>query len=152
MDASAAAPPSDRSGPRARFTLNAHTLLVAAQGQLAMCLGPDAADLAVWPPSQVPTGIAAGLVPRARSAAVVAAPLPARFGIGSSLSNALRQIGGAIGAAVAIGLVGRTGASLEAFRMRLGLPAVSEFAVSRLALPRARRGARLHADAAGARP
>lgn len=124
-------------------------LYAAAQGLLAWRVGSDTAYLAVWLPSQVLTGIAIGLVLPALSAAAVAGLPPARFGIGSGVSNALRQMGGAIGAAVAIGLVGRASASLDAFRVLFGLLAASGLAVALLALPLARRGV---AAQAGARP
>ncbi|MDE2615255.1 MAG: MFS transporter [Burkholderiales bacterium] len=125
-----------------RWMLVAGGLLYAlGQGWLAWRIGATADYLRVWLPSQVVTGVAIGLVLPALSAAAVAWLPPARFGVGSGVNNALRQIGGAIGAAVAVALVGRSGAGVEAFRTLYELLALAGVAIAVLALPLAARGA-----------
>lgn len=115
-------------------------LYAAAQALLALRVDPMPDYLRVWLPSQVLTGIAIGLVLPSLSAAAVAGLPPARFGVGSGVSNALRQIGGALGAAIAVALIGRSAVPLEAFRTLFWLLAASGLAVASVALPLGVRG------------
>lgn len=72
--------------------------------------------LGLWLPGQIVGGIAIGLVLPALSGAAAARLTPARFGVGNAVNNAIRQIGSVIGAALAIAMVGRVDAPLDAFR------------------------------------
>lgn len=91
-------------------------LYAASQTVLAGRISAVPSYLAVWLPSQLATGIAIGLVLPSLSASAVARLAPQRFGVGGGVNNALRQIGGALGAAIAVALVGQTGATLSNFR------------------------------------
>src|SRR5439155_24317826 len=67
---------------------------------------PHAAFLTHWFPAQVVTGIAVGMVMPSLSAAAVS-QLPAqRFGVGSAVNQAIRQIGSVLGVALVVVLLG----------------------------------------------
>jgi hypothetical protein len=67
---------------------------------------------------------------------------PARFGVGGAVNNAVRQLGGVFGTALAVLLVGQTGAGLQALRLAflclglIGLAVAVAIAVLCLPLPR----------------
>jgi EmrB/QacA subfamily drug resistance transporter len=67
----------------------------------------EPAYLTTWFPGIVLTGIGVGMVLPSLSAAAVAELPPSRFGIGSAVNQAVRQIGSVLGVALAIVLVGR---------------------------------------------
>ncbi len=91
--------------------------------------------LGLWLPGQIVGGIAIGLVLPALSGAAAARLTPARFGVGNAVNNAIRQMGSVIGAALAIAMVGRVGASLDAFRNVYLLLAALGVATSLLSWP-----------------
>jgi MFS family permease len=91
-------------------------LYAAAQAWLCLRIGSAPAYVATWLPGQLLGGTAIGLVLPALSGAAVAKLGPTRFGVGGGVNNALRQFGGAAGAALAVALVGRAGASLQQFQ------------------------------------
>jgi MFS family permease len=72
--------------------------------------------LHVWLPGMALTGIGVGMVMPSLSAAAVAQLPPSRFGIGSAVNQAVRQIGSVLGVALAIVLVGKSG-TLAAFHV-----------------------------------
>lgn len=99
-------------------------LYAAAQVWLALHVTGTPAYLTLWFPMQIVGGIAVGLLLIGLSGAAVAGLPPARFGVGGAANNAVRQLGGVFGTALAVVLVGQTGAGIEAFRtafLTLGL-------------------------------
>ena len=120
-----------------------HRRLLVAGGLLYACsnlwyawrIGVTPDYLGFWLPGQIVGGIAIGLVLPALSGAAAARLAPSRFGVGNAVNNAIRQIGSVIGAALAIGLVGRVGATLESFREMYFLLAAFGIATSVLSLP-----------------
>jgi EmrB/QacA subfamily drug resistance transporter len=86
------------------------------------------AYVTAWLPGLILTGIGVGMVLPSLSAAAVAQLPPARFGIGSAVNQAVRQIGSVLGIALAIVLFGRS-PTLESFdrvfHWQLGLALVT---------------------------
>ena len=70
----------------------------------------------LWLPGQIVGGLATGLLLTALSGAAVRDLDPARFGVGGAVNNAVRSLGGVLGTALAVLLVGEAGADLAAFR------------------------------------
>lgn len=91
-------------------------LYAVTQAWLSLSIGKAPDYLSIWLPGQLLTGIAIGLVLPALSGAAVANLGPTRFGVGGGVNNAMRQFGGAAGAALAVALVGHAGASLQQFQ------------------------------------
>ncbi len=122
-----------------RIVLVAGGLLYAvAQGWLATQVTETSAYLTLWFPMQIVGGIAVGLLLVGLSGAAVSGLTPARFGVGGAVNNAVRQLGGVFGTALAVVLVGQTDAGINAFRsafLCLGLIGLA-VAVLCLSLPR----------------
>ena len=110
-------------------------LYALTQGWLALRIGAAPDYLATWLPAQLLGGASVGLVLPALSGAAVARLGPARFGVGGGVNGACRQMGGAMGAAVALALVGQAGAGLEQFQTLYGLLALLGLATAALCLP-----------------
>jgi EmrB/QacA subfamily drug resistance transporter len=91
-------------------------LYAVAQAWLSLSIGKTPDYLATWLPGQLLGGTSIGLVLPALSGAAVASLGPTRFGVGGGVNNAMRQFGGAAGAALAVAMIGRTGASLLQFQ------------------------------------
>ncbi|MEY8689072.1 MAG: MFS transporter [Leptothrix sp. (in: b-proteobacteria)] len=91
-------------------------LYAVAQAWLSLSIGKTPDYLVIWLPGQLLGGMAIGLVLPALSGAAVAKLGPTRFGVGGGVNNAMRQFGGAAGAALAVALVGRAGTSLQQFQ------------------------------------
>lgn len=91
-------------------------LYAVAQAWLSLHIGTTPDYVATWLPAQLLGGAAVGLVLPALSGAAVAKLGPARFGVGGGVNGALRQMGGAAGAALAVALIGRAGATLAQFQ------------------------------------
>jgi EmrB/QacA subfamily drug resistance transporter len=106
-------------------------------------LGPDSAYLTAYLPSMLFTGLGVVLcLPQLSSAAAQSLP-PQRFGVGGSVNQAVRQLGGTFGVAIVIGfLAGVSGrdATLAAFDRVWLLLVVGGALTSLLALPLSRRG------------
>ncbi|HZV93587.1 MAG TPA: MFS transporter [Caldimonas sp.] len=68
-----------------------------------------------WLPGLFLTGIGVGMVLPSLSGAAVAQLAPNRFGIGSAVNQAVRQVGSVLGVAVTIVLVGKTAPQLVDF-------------------------------------
>jgi EmrB/QacA subfamily drug resistance transporter len=96
-------------------------LYAVAQAWMSLSIGKTPDYLATWLPGQLLGGTAIGLVLPALSGAAVAKLGPTRFGVGGGVNNAMRQFGGAAGAALAVALVGRAGASLQQFQHLYGV-------------------------------
>lgn len=82
----------------------------------ALRLGDQPDYLGVWLPGQLMGGIAVGLLLPSLAGAAVATLGPQRFGVGSAVNNAIRQIGSVIGAAVCVALLGAAGTDPSAFK------------------------------------
>jgi EmrB/QacA subfamily drug resistance transporter len=101
-----------------RGVLVAGGLLYAiAQVWVAVNVTAAPAYLTLWFPMQIIGGIAVGLLLVGLSGAAVTGLPPARFGVGGAVNNAMRQLGGVFGTALAVVLVGQSGAGIEAFRL-----------------------------------
>lgn len=87
----------------------------ASSGWFLLRLGTTPA-LADWLIGLVLGGIGVGLVLPALSGAAVARLTPRHFGVGNAANAAIRQVGGALGAAAAVLLVGQIAADAVAFR------------------------------------
>lgn len=72
--------------------------------------------LGTWLPGLVVTGIAVGMVLPSLGGAAVARLSPASFGVGSAVNQAVRQIGGVMGVAITVALVGQAGPQLADFQ------------------------------------
>lgn len=110
-------------------------LYAVAQAWLALRIGTTPDYLLTWLPAQLLGGAAVGLVLPALSGAAVARLGPTQFGVGGGVNNALRQMGGAIGAALAVALVGQAGAGLAQFKLLYGVLAVLGLVTAVLCLP-----------------
>jgi EmrB/QacA subfamily drug resistance transporter len=100
-----------------RPLLVAGSLIYAAGGiwfYLRAGVEPD--YLGTWLPGLMLTGTAVGMVLPSLSGAAVARLAPTRFGIGSAVNQAVRQIGSVLGVAATIALVGHASPQLADFR------------------------------------
>jgi EmrB/QacA subfamily drug resistance transporter len=113
-------------------------LYAAAQGWVAMQVTETPAYLTLWFPMQIVGGTAVGLLLVGLSGAAVAGLPPARFGVGGAVNNAVRQLGGVFGTALAVVLVGQAGVGIEAFRTAFLCLAVIGLATAVLCLPLSR--------------
>ena len=96
--------------------------LVFAAGALWTLLVPGLtpAYLTHWLPALLLTGLGTGMVLPSLSAAAVSRLNPARFGVGSAINQAVRQIGTVLGVAVTVALLGGASAQLADFRTVFG--------------------------------
>ena len=100
-----------------RPLLVAGSLIYATGGlwfYLRAGLEPD--YLGTWLPGLMFTGSAVGMVLPSLSGAAVARLAPARFGIGSAVNQAVRQIGTVLGVAATVALVGHVSPQLVDFQ------------------------------------
>lgn len=93
---------------------------------------PDVAD---WLIGLMLGGVGVGLVLPALSGAAVARLTPRHFGAGNAANAAVRQIGGALGAAGAVLLAGQAGAGLDAFQAMYALLVAGGLGTALLSLP-----------------
>ncbi|MGL4234998.1 MFS transporter [Tabrizicola sp.] len=110
-------------------------LYAAAQFWLAVHMTETAAYVTLWFPMQIVGGTAVGLLLVGLSGAAVAGLPPARFGVGGAVNNAVRQLGGVFGTALAVVLVGQTGAGIEAFQSAFVCLGLIGLATAILCLP-----------------
>jgi EmrB/QacA subfamily drug resistance transporter len=136
-----------RIGHRA-VLLAGGVLYAAAQGWVVMHVTETPAYLTLWFPMQIVGGTAVGLLLVGLSGAAVAGLPPARFGVGGAVNNAVRQLGGVFGTALAVVLVGQAGAGIEAFREVLLCLAALGLATAILCLPLSRSSGRVVAQPA----
>lgn len=100
-----------------RPLLVAGSLLYAASGLwLYMRTGPMPDYLGVWLPGLLMTGTAVGMVLPSLGGAAVARLASARFGVGSAVNQAVRQMGGVLGVAATVAFVGHSIPQIEDFR------------------------------------
>jgi EmrB/QacA subfamily drug resistance transporter len=93
------------------------SMLYAAGGLwLYMRIGPTPDYLGVWLPGLLMTGTAVGMVLPSLSGAAVARLAPARFGVGSAVNQAVRQMGSVLGVAATVAFVGRASPQIADFR------------------------------------
>jgi MFS family permease len=99
-----------------RPLLVAGSLLYAAGGLwLHQRTSAEPDYLGTWLPGLALTGTAVGMVLPSLGAAAVARLTPARFGIGSAVNQAVRQVGGVLGVAATVALVGHAAPQLSDF-------------------------------------
>lgn len=78
----------------------------AALTWFALYVGSEPAYLAEWLPGTLLMGLGIGLTFPVLSAAAVSSLPPDRFGVGSAVNQTARQVGGAIGVAILVAIVG----------------------------------------------
>jgi hypothetical protein len=93
--------------------------LVCAAGGLWFLLVPGVEPdyLRAWLPGMVLTGLGTGMALPSLSGAAVARLEPARFGVGSAVNQAVRQVGAVLGVALTVVLVGKAAPGLADFRL-----------------------------------
>ncbi len=94
-----------RSGHK-RLLVGGALLFGAGATWLLLVPGVEPHFVRDWLPAQIMTGIAVGMVMPSLSAAAVSQLPPTRFGIGSAVNQATRQIGSVLGVAIVVVLVG----------------------------------------------
>lgn len=93
------------------------SLLYAAGGLwLYLRVGTTPDYLGVWLPGLLMTGTAVGMVLPSLSGAAVARLAPARFGVGSAVNQAVRQMGSVLGVAATVAFVGHASPQIADFR------------------------------------
>lgn len=93
------------------------SLLYGAGGLwLYFRVGPAPDYLGVWLPGLLMTGTAVGMVLPSLGGAAVARLAPARFGVGSAINQAVRQIGSVLGVAATVAFVGHASPQVADFR------------------------------------
>jgi EmrB/QacA subfamily drug resistance transporter len=123
-----------RHGHRA-ILVSGGLLYAAAQLWLWWQTGPQPDYWYVWFPAQLVGGAAIGLLLPGLSGAAVARLPPTRFGVGGAVNNAVRQLGGVLGTAIAVLLVGAADASHAQFSTVFLVLACVGVATALLALP-----------------
>lgn len=88
-----------------------------------------------WLPGQLIGAVGIGFMLPGFAAAAVAGLPPARLGVGNAVNATLRQLGGAVGAAVGVALVGSVGAGLLDFRHVYQVLFVAGVVLALVALP-----------------
>jgi len=91
--------------------------LLYAVGGLWLYLrtGTEADFLGIWLPAMLLTGTGVGMVLPSLSGAAVARLPPSRFGVGSAVNQAIRQMGAVLGVAATVALVGHAQPTLVDF-------------------------------------
>ena len=83
---------------------------------MAVALDTTPAYVSGWLPGMLLTGIGVGMVMPSLSAAAVAHLDPSKFGVGSAVNQATRQIGAVLGVALAVALAGRAHATIGDYK------------------------------------
>jgi MFS family permease len=100
-----------------RPLLVAGNLLFAAGGLwLYWRMGTTPDYIGTWLPGLLMTGTAVGLVMPSLSGAAVTHLPPARFGVGSAVNQAVRQVGSVLGVALTVAFVGHAHPQMADFR------------------------------------
>jgi len=102
-----------RSGFRS-VLLPGFGFFVAGLGWLATQVGLEPAFLSQWLPGTLLVGLGIGLTFPVLSAAAVSSLPSDRFGVGSAVNQTARQVGGAIGIAVLVAILGKPALPAEA--------------------------------------
>ena len=98
-------------------------------------LGGSADYLHTWLPGQLVGAIGIGLMLPGFAAAAVTGLPPARLGVGNAVNATLRQLGGAVGAAVGVALVGAMGSGLVDFQRVYLTLCIAGVLLAMIALP-----------------
>ncbi|ULH17073.1 MFS transporter (plasmid) [Deinococcus sp. KNUC1210] len=124
---------ASRLGHRTLMVLGA---LVFAAGAVWFTFMPTLHPdyLGHWLPGTLLTGIGTGMVLPSLSAAAVSGLMPSRFGIGSAVNQAIRQIGTVMGVAITVALVGQAH-DLEQFRILFRIEIALAVLTALLCLP-----------------
>ena len=85
-----------------------------ALGWFALRVGSEPAYLSEWLPGTLLMGLGIGLTFPVLSAAAVSSLPPERFGVGSAVNQTARQVGGAIGVAILVAILGEADGSRTA--------------------------------------
>ncbi|WP_175923839.1 MFS transporter [Burkholderia latens] len=88
---------------------------VAASIWFALVPGVNPDYVHAWLPGALLTGLGVGMVMPSLSAAAVAHLPPARFGVGSAVNQAIRQMGSVLGVALTVAITGNAIARLAEF-------------------------------------
>jgi EmrB/QacA subfamily drug resistance transporter len=110
-------------------------MYAASNLTMSIMITDQSAFLSLWLPAQIVGGIAVGLLLPALSGAAVAKLSPQQFGVGGGVNNAIRQMGGVIGVAAAVALVGKVGAELAQFKTMYLILASAGLLTALLCLP-----------------
>jgi EmrB/QacA subfamily drug resistance transporter len=155
------------SGPAGRLAMRVgfRVVLVSGAALLASGLiwyatrvGLHPAYLTEWLPATIVTGLGIGLTFPVLSAAAVSSLPGDRFAVGSAVNQTARQVGGSIGIAILVVVLGApasAGAALDSFHHLWAFAATMSAlsgAVALLLGPPRRPGTRLAAEASAARP
>ncbi|HIV69845.1 MAG TPA: DHA2 family efflux MFS transporter permease subunit [Candidatus Aquabacterium excrementipullorum] len=97
--------------------------------------GPTPDYLHTWLPGMFLTGTGVGMVLPALSGAAVAHLPPQRFGIGSAVNQAVRQVGAVMGVAFTVALLGHEGLALADFKWLYGSHIALALVTALLCLP-----------------
>lgn len=87
----------------------------AASIWFALVPGINADYVHAWLPGAILTGLGVGMVMPSLSSAAVAHLPPARFGVGSAVNQAVRQMGAVLGVALTVAITGNTTLHLAEF-------------------------------------
>ncbi|PFH10057.1 EmrB/QacA subfamily drug resistance transporter [Collimonas sp. PA-H2] len=107
-----------------RFAARAGHKLLLVSGSLiftagsiwfALVPGVNPDYVHAWLPGALLTGLGVGMVMPSLSAAAVAHLAPARFGVGSAVNQAVRQMGSVLGVALTVAITGHAMLNLAAF-------------------------------------
>jgi EmrB/QacA subfamily drug resistance transporter len=88
----------------------------AALTWFALRVGAQPAYLAEWLPGTLMMGLGIGLTFPVLSAAAVSSLSQERFGVGSAVNQTARQVGGAIGVAIMVSIIGEPASQLDALK------------------------------------
>ena len=91
-------------------------LYALSNAWLVMRVSATPAYFATWLPGQIVGGIAIGLMLPSLAGAAVARLQPSSLGVGSAVNNAIRQLGGSLGVALAIGMAGGSPGRVDDFK------------------------------------
>ncbi|MEZ5650520.1 MAG: DHA2 family efflux MFS transporter permease subunit [Burkholderiaceae bacterium] len=91
-------------------------LFALAQFTLFVALEPTPDFLGLWLPVQLTAGASIGMIMPSLAGAAVARLGPARYAVGGSVNNAMRQLGGALGASLAVAMVGGHAVTMADFK------------------------------------
>ncbi len=88
-----------------------------------------------WLPGLLMSGVSVGLVLPSLAGAAVSRLPPAHYAVGAAVNQATRQIGGVLGVAITVGLLGHAGLARADFDALYGLHAALALATALLSVP-----------------
>ena len=119
----------------ARMIFMGGVVFAIGQSLYAVRVLPQADYLWIWLPAQIVTGLGIGMVFPGVGAGSVLTLTARNFAMGGGINNALRQIGGAIGAALAITLIGKPDATFHDFQVTFSIIAGLGLLTAMLSIP-----------------